>query len=451
MIALLLAGCPRDPDPPAPEPTAETAAPDDVLHDPLSMPAEPLWDPSEFLGAAACGECHPDHAAEWRTSMHAYAMVDPVFQALTAVRQADLDGAEDLFCQQCHSAIGTRGGEIVPGFAFEDLSPIVMEGITCTSCHHVVDVAREWNSGHVIDPASPLQGPYADATTPIHDTAKSELLGTSRFCGACHDVVESSGLPLERPYAEWAESPAAAEGVDCQGCHMPVVERPIAREAGVRRSRIHRWVGVDVPLAEGFVTADEEAAMRARTAELLAGAATLRLATPSSAAPGSTFDVAVTVRNEVAGHNLPTGSTFLRQLWLEVVVRDALGTVLYQTGTLDPDGDLRDRWSATEPYGDADLVTFHSGFVDADGAPTLFPWRAAEHPTRALQPLHERTATLFVPVPPGAQGPLEVTARLRFRALPPHLLRTLGLSEAQVAKVPIHDLATGAAEVSLAQ
>ena len=75
--------------------------------------------------------------------------------------------------------------------------------------------------------------------------------------------------------------------------------------------------------------------------------------------------------------------------------------------------------------------------------------RAAEHVNRALTPLHERTATLFVPVPPEAQGPVTVRARLRFRALPPHLLRTLGLSEAQVAMVPIHDLAESEVVVAL--
>lgn len=439
MIAWLVA-CHPTPPPPGTTPTGDTSAPDEVLHDPLSMPAEPAWDPAAFRGSASCAECHPDHLAEWRTSMHAYAMVDPVFQALSLARQRDLLGTEDLFCQQCHSAIGTRGGEIVPGFSYADLSPIVMEGVTCSACHQVVGVARTWNSGHVLDPDAPVQGPLADpAPTPIHPMARSEVLGTSAFCGACHDVIESSGLPLERPYDEWARSPSAERGQSCQDCHMPATERPVVRGGATRPSRSHRWVGVDAPLVEGWMTAAEEAELAAGTEALLAGAATLRLhATPAA---GDLLDVSVTVRNEIPGHDLPTGSTFLRQVWVELTAADADGAVLYRSGDLDANGDLKDRWSALAPYGDPDLVTFSSRFVDATGAPTLFPWRAAEHHSDALEPLRERTATWFVPVPPGTPAPVTVTARLRFRALPPYLLRTLGLTDAQIGRLAIHDLA----------
>jgi hypothetical protein len=145
---------------------------------------------------------------------------------------------------------------------------------------------------------------------------------------------------------------------------------------------------------------------------------------------------------------LPTGSTFIRQLWLEVVVRDAHDRVVYETGTLDDNGDLRDHWSSLDPYGDPDLVSFSSSLTNAAGQPELFPWRATEHFRRTLEPLHTRTVTLFVPVPSSMDGPLSVRARLRFRSHPPFLLRALGLTEL-VPRVEIQDIDEASASVEV--
>ncbi|GAB4202517.1 MAG: hypothetical protein OHK0013_15890 [Sandaracinaceae bacterium] len=448
---LSLGGCPPAPAPadagrdaPAIDAWARTR-----LHDPLSMPAEPTLSPNDFESADTCEGCHAEHAAEWRTSMHAYAMVDPVFRALVRVRQTDFDGMQDAFCVQCHSAIGTRGGEITPGFSFEGLSPIVQEGVTCQACHQVTELARDHNSGHVIDPRSPMRATIADPVmSSRHGSAYSALHGTSEFCAGCHDVVEVSGLSLERPYEEWLSSPAAAEGRHCQSCHMPTTTRRAARTGPERTVHSHRFVGVDLPLAEGFATPEETEALRADVRALLASAADLRLRVAPSVRAGAQLDVVVDVENRIDAHALPTGSTFIRQLWVELVVRDADGAVVYETGTLDANGDLRDHWSALAPYGDPDLLSFASSLTNARGAPELFPWRATEHFRRTIQPGHTRTATLFVPTTAATPGPLTVEARLRFRSHPPYLLRALGL-EALIPRVEIHDVDTASVTVEV--
>lgn len=443
MIALLLA-C-HDPEPtPNPGTPRDTGAavPADEVHDPLSMPATATLDPADFAAAETCAACHPDHTAEWRTSMHAYAMVDPLYQALVAVRQADYDGAQDQFCTQCHSAIGTRGGEIVRNFSFGDLSPIVMEGITCTSCHSAVETVRDYNSGQVLDPGAPVQGPLFDPIdSTAHESAGNAMFGESSFCGGCHDVIETDGLDLERPYREWTQSPSYAAGEQCQDCHMPAIERPAAVGGPTRTTHEHRWVGVDVPLVDGFMSPADEEALRQGTRDLLATAASLSLDAPDAVAPGQTFDVTVTVTNRIAGHNLPTGSTFLRQVWLDLVATDSAGQVVYRTGQLDANGDLEDYWSQLAPFGDPDLVSLSSGFTDADGARTVFPWIADELTTNAIPAGYDRTYTLFVPTAQAAPGPITVEAHLRFRALPPYLLRQVGLGDA-VEALEVHDLAS---------
>jgi hypothetical protein len=113
---------------------------------------------------------------------------------------------------------------------------------------------------------------------------------------------------------------------------------------------------------------------------------------------------------------------------------------IYSTGTLDANGDLRNHWSALDPYGDRDLMLLSSNFIDADGVPTMFSWRAAEHTSFALSPLYSRSWSAFVSIPGDAQE-VTATARLRFRPLPPHLLRDLGLAD-EADELPIYDVDT---------
>jgi len=405
----------------------------DPLHDAISMPKEPTLSPSNFRSSALCGDCHPNHYAQWRTSMHAYATKDPVWRALVAIRQTDFNGERDQFCIQCHSAIATRGGEVVPNFSFDDFSAISLEGITCESCHKVSGLARPYNSGHILDETGPIRGPIQDpVANGFHESMYSPLHDSSIFCAGCHDVVEQHGLNLERPYEEWLPSLAAAEGRNCQSCHMPTYRGKAAPFDNVpeRDLHLHRFIGVDMPLSDDFITDpalfDE---IRAEVVALLRTAGSIEVQAASSVKAGEQLDLFVTVRNLIDAHNLPTGATFNRQLWVAVTVKDGNGTILYQTGHLDADGDLRNYWSALDPFGDDDLIEFGSRFVDERGNPTVFPWKAVEHISNSLSPLYARTITLFVPTQPGTIGPITIDAQLRFRSFPPFLLRALGLGD----------------------
>ena len=444
LLAATLSACDGD-DPPTPPPPSN----EDGFHDPLSMPKEPTLSPSSFTASEECASCHPSHYAEWRTSMHAYAMVDPVFRALVAVRQSDFDGAQDPFCLQCHSAIATRGGEIQPGFSFDDLSPIALEGIGCEACHKISEVVRPYNAGHQLSPDGPQRGPIADpASNATHQTEHQPFFSDSLFCATCHDVIEVSGLELERPYGEWQESPSFESGQSCQDCHMATREGAAADGGPERELHDHRFIGVDVPLAEGFASADEVAAIRQGVVELLDGSASLSVTAPSTVSQGAQLDVLVSVTNQIPGHNLPTGTTFIRELWVELVATDDVGTVLYETGTLDDNGDLRHHFSEPDPYGDHDLLLFNTTLIDDVGNPVIFPWRAAELRSTAIPPLYTRTFTLFVPTEQAAVGPIAIAARLRFRSHGPYLMRQLVLP-ALAEQLEIYDIDESSASVDV--
>jgi hypothetical protein len=449
-LPLLCLGCPDEP--PSSHGTETDEGSEGPIHDPLSMPEHPTLSPTSFRSAEECAPCHPNQYDDWRLSRHAWAMQDPLFRRLVEQRQDDLDASEDQFCTQCHSAICTRGGECVSGFEFDSLSEISLEGITCESCHKVSAIERPYNSGHVLEEEGPVFGPLADPSpSSFHESEQRDFFDDSEFCGACHDVVENSGLNLERPYAEWLESPAAEAGKNCQSCHMPTYEGKAAMggpdRAGLHR---HRFVGVEFPLIpEILEDADLQAEIDAQIEALLDQAAGLRVEAPAGAATGQQMDLRVTIENRIDAHAFPTGSTFLRQAWVELTVRDANDDLLYQTGHLDDKGDLQDHWSTLTPYEDPDLIVLNSGLIDAFGQPTLFSWLAAEHSTRSISPLHERTYTLFVPVPDDAQGPLEVDARLHFRAYPPFLLELLEMPGEFDEIMQVRDLASDTLSVDL--
>lgn len=421
---------------------------DGSVTDPLSMPATPTVDASAFTSASACRACHPTQFAQWSGSNHAYAMVDPLFQRLVELRQAQYDGLQDRFCTQCHSAIGVRSGSVGPGFAFDGQPDVVREGVTCDACHRATAIARDHNSGLVLDPDAPEQGPITDPDgNAQHGSQASAIFADAEFCGSCHDVVELNGLPLERPYQEWLESPAYMDGRTCQDCHMTASTGPAAVNGADRTVHDHRFIGVDTPLLASFAPDPTDRADReARVAALLADVAAVDVAAAPVTA-GETLDLVVTVTNRVDGHDLPTGTTFIRQLWLEVTATDADGNALFTSGDLDANGDLRDAWSDLDPYGDADLIAFRSGLYDAQGEPTLFPWNAYEHFTTAIPPGYARTVTYFVPTEGAAEGAVHVDVRLRFRAIPPYLLRAVGMDDV-IDEVPVRDLASAALDVT---
>jgi hypothetical protein len=75
----------------------------------------------------------------------------------------------------------------------------------------------------------------------------------------------------------------------------------------------------------------------------------------------------VKVVNKTDGHNTPTGFSGERLVWLHVTVKDRDGKVVFESGNLDPNGDLRDQESAYVHNGelplDNQLFNLQSRFV----------------------------------------------------------------------------------------
>lgn len=135
----------------------------------------------------------------------------------------------------------------------------------------------------------------------------------------------------------------------------------------------------------------------------LKGAASLKLYLKKKA--GHLHQLKVKVINERAGHHLPTSLTEVRQVWLEVVVKDNDGNELYRNGTLTDANEVP-----------KDAVIFNAHAVDKDGQDTMLPWEIVRFvDVNTIPPKGYKYGKYYFNVPDGVQQ-INVTAKLHYRS-----------------------------------
>jgi hypothetical protein len=220
----------------------------------------------------------------------------------------------------------------------------------------------------------------------FHECIESPLHLQSDLCASCHDVYHyDTHFPLEMTYLEWKHGPYAQKGIMCQDCHM------------VDTDTLNMKQKFDMAVAKLKAAADLELSPVYRN--------------------GTLAEVKVRVRNIRAGHNLPTSLTNVRQMWLEVMARDAGGTVVLTSGGLDKEGALV-----------PETRNFNSDGMGEDFHFALDPWVVtafSRHDT--IPPRGYKDATFGV-APSKKPGAVTVEARLRYRQADKKVARKL-LSE----------------------
>ena len=454
-----------------------------------------------FLRSVVCQDCHPVEYQEWRTSMHSYAQHSPVFLAFNKTVLKNSGGTLGTFCVRCHTPVGISSGE--SSIEHNDQrSEAALDSVGCVACHSTNQPNQDASAVYHVpvpgDPEPIIYGPYYGSDEPgapdpslrliksPHISRHTDYITQARLCGNCHDVFSPDGFRIEEAFSEWRNGPYARAGIACQNCHMgPVPGKPFRQDqltedyivdpsvvpgAPKRLRSNHRFTGPDYSVLLGFGQTDlglDKASFKQLGDELeeqrktlFRNAATMRVKHPEAVAPGSTLPIVVSVTNSGAGHNLPTGFAAERQLWLEVIVRDASGRQLYASGLLDSAKDLRDEDSEDVQKGtlalDRDLFNLQAMFISAGFrgteaenistvnrlldpvpfvTPAITPALITGYPIagrifkRGIPPLATKTARYDVNVPSDARGPLHLSVRLRYRNLPPHLLKELGIPD----------------------
>ena len=215
--------------------------------------------------------------------MHARAWLDPIFQNEYRV-------APHPSCPACHAPLAPANADRVADDA--------RAGIACAVCHvRARTVFAADRAGR--------KKQDANAAAFAHPTETLPLLAASEFCAPCHQfhfpagpddaggTAYDSTLWLQDTYNEWTRSLAAASGVQCQDCHMPMVQN-----ASGRTHRSHRFAGM-------------------RSRDLVTRALQV---TSDVRIDGEYIVLRLHLKGADIGHSLPTGDMF-RQLvvraWLD--------------------------------------------------------------------------------------------------------------------------------------
>ena len=365
------------------------------------------------------------------------------------------------FCIRCHNQVGMNLGEST-AISNLDRHPTSREGITCIVCHRV-NMEYGKVSGRVAleegGLLTPVYGPLGDAELKrvldnrdqyrvvtqedesgrrIHtEVGHFTQLSESSFCGTCHDVNLFNGFRLEEAFSQYKNSPAAANGVSCQDCHMGKVQGEVSgyehgpaavvggKETASRKLTNHFFAGPDYSVIHPAIfphnaEAAEMATMREwlafnykegwgtdefednlpddyefpprwraiddrydareilnrqfklldwaedkRFEVLRAGYKLGDIRVTKHSRKGLEFEIDVS--NGTDGHPVPTGFDAERLVWLQVTVKDESGQVVYESGDLDPNGDLRDSHSLYVHNGDLpldrELFSLQSKFI----------------------------------------------------------------------------------------
>jgi hypothetical protein len=268
-------------------------------------PIPPQGDPPARFSAVeaslqpeACGTCHPQQLADWRSSWHAAALGPGVAGQLVEMIERDPAGA--LSCFACHAPLAEQA-PLVRGPGGLERNPrldatLMGRGLVCAGCH----VRQHERFGPPRRDGS-LASAVPREGLPHNGVTRTPAFLTSEFCRSCHQFEPNgfalNGKLLENTYNEWKASRFAAEGVHCQDCHMP--------------DRRHQWHGIhDLEMVRsGLTISVEPEASRYR--------------------PGQTARVRLTVRNTRVGHAFPTYVTpqvILRAELLEPSGRPVAGS-----------------------------------------------------------------------------------------------------------------------------
>lgn len=357
-------------------PVAEVQGPQAGLQDGLS-PGEAAptrafqeVDPDGYTSARVCGECHTDIYDSWKNSLHAFSLTDPIFDTayMQAVKVAG-DEARRL-CLGCHAPMTTFNGD------YKLELGVTREGVSCDFCHTVTAVHLEaTEKRYSIAPGLVKRGIIKRAASPAHAVEYSELHGTAEFCGGCHNYVSPAGATIMSTYDEWREGPYAAEGTQCQNCHMVLSEGQVVDERiKESRDRIHLHSLI-------------------HDSDQLRGALSVEI-TRSQRRSGA-IEADVVVANVGSGHMVPTGMPTR-----EVVL------------TVSAEGARRTQTAERR---------YRRVFADADGRPLERDFEILLYGARMLNdtriaPREERLERFSFDAP--RSGPVELTATLTYYYAP---------------------------------
>jgi len=460
-------------------------------------------------GSRSCGTsgCHEEIVKEWEASAHRWSAMDLGFQAIQ-LNMAKQNGPESTrYCGGCHDPISLFSGTKNIFTDVKELTSLhgYQEGVSCLACHSVRKVDVKGNANYLT--AEPtrymFELEYDEKPAPtsrflrdflirayprqhLADLSK-RLFKTPEYCAACHkqfidqEINNVGWVQLQNQYDNWRQSRWNHPGdpkktIECRECHMPLMDSgdPASgdgsdynRTPDDGKHRSHRFVAANqlmpallkppgwekqIELTEKWLQGKYEIPEIAH--KWTAGPAVgMEMIVPEKVSPGEKVGVKLVLTSNKVGHDFPTGPLDIIQSWVELIVKDDSGKVIYSTGKVDEkgfiepgtfmfkaepvdqNGNLIDRHNLWEMVGVRHRRSLFPGFSDTTEfsffCPQIAPVRTKVFP---------QEIAYQVGAPKGART-LHVQARLRYRKVDQYLLNFM-FGEDKGLTSPITDMAT---------
>lgn len=185
---------------------------------------------NEYNASESCAECHLGIYNKWKDSIHAMSADDPIFYTSYIEAYTISSGQAKILCLKCHASTVPVTKD------YELKNRLSREGVSCDFCHTLKGVKLNDRRDPFIRDIGPVKrGPLEATKIEGHKTEYSKLHLSSELCAACHEYISDNGLSIMETYSEWKASSYAAEGKQCQSCHMPRIEGEISKTSGQKR------------------------------------------------------------------------------------------------------------------------------------------------------------------------------------------------------------------------
>ena len=248
---------------------------------------------------------------------------------------------ESSFCGSCHDVTLMNGFRLEEAFSEFKNTPAAKRGETCHDCHMGKEAGIA--SGYNIAPAAVIGG------KPTEPRKRTGHL----FVGPDYSIIHPGIFPHNDDAAEFATISDWIQFEWRKGWGTDDFEDNIDDDYKFPE----RWESYDDRLDARYIIEDQLkllAEVQQEREKLLRVAFRLgELKVTRATERGLKFEVEV--RNGTDGHNVPTGFDAERLIWLYVTVTDPQGKVVFQSGDLDPNGDVRDLHSTYVHNGELPL------------------------------------------------------------------------------------------------
>ena len=391
-----------------------------------------------FTGSGNCVNCHaPDPSgealvdenghtvspvADWQATMMANSARDPFWKAKVAheglVNPEHRESIENV-CTACHAPQGFHEAHLTGsagpnGYTMEDLADdaLGLDGVGCAACHTIDDInlAGRSNGDLPINPENVAWGGFENPWDGLMSgqtgfiPVYGEHMRNSEVCASCHSLyVHTQDLEGEETgqvyfeqttYLEWVNSAFNAENVQCQGCHMPLVDGGAIAATQPnwlfpQRFGKHHLVGGNAfmlkLMRDNSVALDLSASPAqydstiARTEHYLQNeTAQLMVSQLPSQAGEWKFEVEI---ENAAGHKLPSGYPS-RMVFLEFILTSRSGDTLFHSGKWTQEDGVIGRDLTYEPHwneisSEDQVQVYETVFGDVSGTPTQLLERAS--------------------------------------------------------------------------